>query len=301
MILCLCLSLTACASDNYITDVPTSDTHSQGAATDNTDKKEPTSQLKIIFGDVGKADFILLCCDGEYAVIDTGYKKNFDYVEQVLNDNGVQNIKFAVGTHPDKDHIGGMVKLMKNFNVQQLYISPLETSDNLYEKMIEHASENDIPTVTAKPGDVLTLGGATLTTYAPTDELVALNDENEASVVQMLNYKDFSMLLMGDGQFVCESVLLSSGYTLSADVLKVAHHGSNKASSLQLLQAVGAKYAVISTASEDGDELPSSGVIDTLKALNTEIYRTDRDGGIILTTDGSNIEFEKGYGLQWTN
>ncbi len=296
VILCVCLILSSCTTED-LQSTESAETKTEDTAAPNTEALE---ELKIVFGDVGKADFILLSCGGEFAVIDTGYKKNSDYVENVLNDFGVKTIKFAVGTHPDKDHIGGMAKLMKKFKVNQLYISPLATDDSEYEKMISRAQEENVPITKAQIGDVLTLGGATLTTYCPNGDLLALNDENEASVVQMLEYGSFRMLFMADGQFICESTLLASEFDLSADVIKIAHHGSNKANSLQFLSKVGAKYAVISAADDDGEEFPDEGVIKTLASLNTDVYRTDRDGGIILTTNGNDINFEKGYGLQWT-
>ena len=256
---------------------------------------ENLPMLTMLFGDVGKADFMLLSCDGEYMVIDTGVKKSYDYIEKTLEKFGVEKLKCVVGTHPDKDHIGSMAKLIKNFDIEQLYISPRNNNSNEYEKMIERANEKNVPVVTSKVGDVLTLGGAVLTTYAPNEALLMLDDDNEASVVQMLEYGDFRMLLMGDGQLVCESVLLNSGFDLKADVIKIAHHGSNKSSTEGFLKAVGAKYAVISAANDDGEELPSSAVVGKIENLGMEVYRTDRDGGIILKTDGVNIEFERGF------
>ena len=252
-------------------------------------------ELTVIFGDVGKADFILLSCGGEYAVIDAGYKKSYDYIEKTLLKQGIEKLKFAVATHPDKDHIGGMAKLIKNFDIGQLYISPRANDSDEYEKMIKRANEKNVPIVTAKVGDVLTLGGAKLTTYSPDTSLLVLNDDNEASVVQMLEYGDFRMLLMGDGQLICESVLMNSKLDLKADVIKIAHHGSTRSSTEGFLKTVGAKYAVISAGNDDGEEYPSKAVVEKISDMGMDIYRTDRDGGIVLKTDGVNIEFERGY------
>ena len=252
-------------------------------------------ELTVIFGDVGKADFILLSCGGEYAVIDAGYKKSYDYIEKTLLKQGIEKLKFAVATHPDKDHIGGMAKLIKNFDIGQLYISPRANDSDEYEKMIKRANEKNVPIVTAKVGDVLTLGGAKLTTYSPDTSLLVLNDDNEASVVQMLEYGDFRMLLMGDGQLICESVLMNSKLDLKADVIKIAHHGSTRSSTEGFLKTVGAKYAVISAGNDDGEEYPSKAVVEKISDIGMDIYRTDRDGGIVLKTDGVNIEFERGY------
>ena len=263
--------------------------------TDVVEDSQVLPELTVIFGDVGKADFILLSCGGEYAVIDAGYKKSYDYIEKTLLKQGIEKLKFSVATHPDKDHIGGMAKLIKNFDIGQLYTSPRANDSDEYEKMIKRANEKNVPIVTAKVGDVLTLGGAKLTTYSPDTSLLVLNDDNEASVVQMLEYGDFRMLLMGDGQLICESVLMNSGLDLKADVIKIAHHGSTRSSTEGFLKTVGAKYAVISAGNDDGEEYPSKAVVEKISDIGMDIYRTDRDGGIVLKTDGVNIKFERGY------
>ena len=287
LILTLALTLCGCSANN-------TDSVSSSLDTDD-DVVQTLPILTVVFGDVGKADFILLSCGGEYGVIDAGYKKSYDYIEKTLLDLGVEKLKFAVGTHPDKDHIGGMAKLIKNFDIEQLYISPRQNSSDEYEKMIKRAEEKNIPVITASVGDVLDLGGAKLTTYSPNSALLMLDDDNEASVVQMLSYGDFRMLLMADGQLICESVLLNSGLDLKADVIKITHHGSNQSSTEGFLKTVGAKYAVISAGNDGSEEYPSKAVVDKITDMGTELYRTDRDGAVILKTDGVNIEFERGY------
>ncbi len=282
------------AENPYDADTASFYSESSQNTVENTDHNT-SSDLKIIIGDVGKADFILLSCNGEYAVIDCGYKSNYDYIEELLLSEGVKELKYAIGTHPDKDHIGSMAKLIKNFKVEQLYISPLASDSDEYEKMIKRANDKGVPVVTASPNDVLALGSAYLTTYCPTKELIALNDENEASVVQMLTFGSFRMLFMADGQFVCESVLLNSEFDLSADIIKIAHHGSNKSSSRSFLEAVGAKYAVISAADTKDEEFPSDGVIKTLSSLGIQTYRTDTDGAIVINVNSNGFNIERGY------
>ena len=284
----LIFSLLLCGCD-------TKDDITSSTDSDVTENSQVLPELTVIFGDVGKADFILLSCDGEYAVIDAGYKKSYDYIEKTLLKQGIEKLKFVVATHPDKDHIGGMAKLIKNFDIEQLYISPRANGSDEYEKMIKRANENNVPIITAKVGDVLTIGGAKLATYSPDAALLMLDDDNEASVVQMLEYGDFRMLLMGDGQLVCESVLMNSEFDIKADVIKIAHHGSAKSSTEAFLKTVGAKYAVISAGNDDGEEYPSKAVVEKIADMGIDIYRTDRDGGIVLKTDGVNIEFERGY------
>ncbi len=285
----LILTFILCGCTGEYGDATTPDTSEK---TDVTEKLPP---LTVIFGDVGKADFILLSCNGEYAVIDAGYKKSYDYVEKTLLKQGVEKLKYVIATHPDKDHIGGMAKLIKNFGVEQLYISPRSNDSDEYEKMIKRANEKNVPVVTAKVGDVLEVGGATLTTYSPDESLLMLDDDNEASVVQMLEYGNTRVIFMGDGQLICESILMNSGLDLTADVIKIAHHGSAKSSTEGFLKTVGAKYAVISAGNDDAEEYPSQAVFEKIKDMVTEVYRTDRDGGIIMKTDGINIEFERGY------
>ena len=118
--------------------------------------------------------------------------------------------------------------------------------------------------------------------------LECYDNTNDNSIVFRLTYGDFSMLFCGDIEEKAERRLLQSGADLTADVLKVAHHGSATSTSAELLEAVCPKYAVIS-AGEDRNDLPRNAVLKRLADRNTAVFRTDRDGSVVFSTDGNEV------------
>jgi competence protein ComEC len=139
-------------------------------------------------------------------------------------------------------------------------------------------------------------GGARLTILAPipplfTKEKIAAsrrgNESNANSIVMRLEYGDFSMLLPGDAEEQTEERLVQKETTLAATVLKVAHHGSKYASSEGFLRRVQPKAAIISMAEFNRYGHPNQDVLNRLKAAGvTQLYRTDLQGEITITTTG---------------
>ena len=127
---------------------------------------------------------------------------------------------------------------------------------------------------------------------SPNKKLVSMKDENEASAVMRMDYGEVSVLFMGDAMKTAEAVLSASHREdIKTDVIKIGHHGTNDASTVQFLKNTGAKYAVISVG--DG-EPPAETTLKNIEDCGMALYRTDTDGDIIMTTDGKNINFEKG-------
>lgn len=251
--------------------------------------------LNIYFFDVGKADAMLLSCDGEYALIDAGTQDVGADVCAYLDTIGVTQLKYVFLTHPDKDHVGGMADVFASFEVQEFIQSPIEESvlpdSDEYLSCIAAAQERSLDGNYVTAGDVYSLGGATLTALAP---LTSYDDTNNSSIVLKLEYGDFSTLFCGDIEKSAQKDLVAA-YTadvLSADVLKVPHHGSSDAAKKSFLQAVGPTYAVISTSDKTGKELPSEEVLEKLSDLDTTVYRTDLNGHIVCSTNGTDIVFE---------
>ncbi len=290
---CLLLLCIFSACDTSLSDV--TDNVPTQAVTEVIDDEPIEKKLTVTFFDVGKADFILVQTDGKTAVIDTGYDDNWDTVKEELKKRNIENIEYLIATHPDKDHIGCMNKVMKNFNVNTLYVCPLEADSKEYEKMMKAADKYSVQVKNARDGDTFSLGAARFLTVSPNDELLGLNDENEASVVLLMTFGERKVLFSADAQKEAESMMTYSEYDISADVIKIGHHGSAQSSSAKYLEKVGAKYAVISTGEQDGEKYVSSDVIKKLNDRDMKIYRTDLQGNIIMYCDGERIEFETQY------
>ena len=251
----------------------------------------PLEELQILFADVGKADFMLLSCGEKYMIIDSGYKKNKDRIFEILDEHGVKTIEYAVATHADKDHIGSMADIIKHYNVKNLIISNFESTEALYKKMLTAARNNGCSVTRVACGDSFRFAGALFKVLSPDDTLLQLNDENEASVVLMMSYGKRKVLFAADALYLAEDEMRNnSDIDLSADVIKIGHHGSAKASTEGFIRDIGAQYAVISTATEDVP-YPAQLTLDTLEKYNVTVYRTDTDGDITLKTDGESLDF----------
>ena len=98
---------------------------------------------------------------------------------------------------------------------------------------------------------------------------------------------------MGDDSSKVEELIIDRGYNITSDVLKVGHHGSSYSSSINFLKEVKAKYAIISVGEGNSYAHPHSQAIGLLNKVNSETYRTDLDGTVIVTSDGENIKVIK--------
>lgn len=247
--------------------------------------------LNIYFMDVGKADAILLECDGEYALLDAGTYESGSKVEMNLLKRGVTELKYVFASHPDSDHIGGMARILHNFSVLNL-VEPdipegyLPSSDE-YKNLRSAVEKTGVNTVTAVFGQEFILGGASIKVLSLQ---AAYTDVNDYSIVLRLTYGDKAILFCGDIEKEAEDSLVRTGVDLSADVIKIAHHGSKTSSTEAFLSAVGAEYAVICTGA-DNNNLPRAEVLQRLESFHMKIYRTDIEGLVICSTDGNDLIF----------
>lgn len=239
--------------------------------------------------DVGKADAILLECEGEAALLDAGTSIHGNRVADYLARQGIESLKYAIMSHPDKDHIGGMPQVLWDVPVDSFVQAQLP--DALKPKSEEFTVMNmvleqkAIPTTIVEAGDVFYLGGAKLSVIAP----IKIYDEtNDYSLVIKLEYKDFSALFCGDIEKEAEKDLAKSSEELDVDLLKVPHHGSKTSCTKRFLKAVMPEYAVISVG-PDKNNLPNDEPLKRLEEIGADIYRTDTDGTVVFSTDGSSV------------
>jgi competence protein ComEC len=134
---------------------------------------------------------------------------------------------------------------------------------------------------------VFNLGNAQCTVLAPNS--ATYQDMNNYSVVIKVVFGSNSFLFTGDAQTQSEQEMLARGYNLQADVLKVGHHGSDTATSPAFLAAVKPKYAVIEVGAGNDYGHPHAITLQKLAAAGVTVYRTDLNGNVTITSDGSNI------------
>ena len=196
------------------------------------------------FMDVGQGDSILLVCDGQAALIDSGTEEYADTVVCYLQNQGVSRLSLVGATHPHSDHIGGMNRILHTFPVDRFILPDATNNTTSFENMLLALDEEKIPTEYAYKGSSYTLGGAELSVLSPPKGYQA-DDLNNDSLVILVEYQGVRILLCGDAGKEMELKMISDGLT-PVDVLKVGHHGSDDASCQNFLATTTPIAAVIS-------------------------------------------------------
>ncbi len=250
----------------------------------------PEGELQVYFIDVGNADSILIRQGEVNALIDAGERGDGDDVLAYLNNQGVKKLDLVIATHPHADHIGGMADVINGITVDKFVMSYMPEDETptsaTYLNMLEALDNESVPVEEAEPGRVYTLGTAQLTVLAPLSES---DEANNISVVTRLIFGERSFLFMGDAETDVEEELLVSGRTLSADVIKVGHHGSNTSSSQAFLTKVDPDYAIVPCGKSNSYGHPHSEVLTRLNKMGVTVYRADVHGHIAIATDGKDL------------
>ena len=120
-------------------------------------------------------------------------------------------------------------------------------------------------------------------------EAIEYGRTNDSSIVTRIDYGNTSFIITGDAEDWSEYMMIDAGINLKADVLRVAHHGSNTASTMEFLKAVQPKYAVISVGKDNGYGHPHQEVLERLESIGSTILRTDELGTIVFQSDGESL------------
>ena len=260
-----------------------------------TEKVPETSDVLVHYMDVGQGDAILVQSGIFNALIDGGEYTKDEVLRDYLKSVGVKNIDVVFATHPHSDHIGGLDTVIKNFKVKKVYMPKipeeiLPTSKS-FEEFLYAIKKSGATASYLGPDTEIPLGDGVFEVLAPLKEY---DDLNNMSLVMKFKYKDKSFLFTGDMETDSEYDILKKGYDVSADVLKVAHHGSNTSSSKKFLNAVDADIYVISVGEGNDYGHPHPEVKKRLASKGKPVYRTDIDKTVIISTDGKELEVFKG-------
>lgn len=250
------------------------------------------AELEAHFLDVGHGDCTILVCDGEAMIIDGGPVSSSDLVFTYLRNQGITELKYAVATHPNTDHVGGLPAAFHAAEVRALYTPVTEYDGNRFQVLMDKAAEMNVHVIVPAAGDRLTLGAAEITVFSPLREYA---DVNDMSIVLRLTYGGHTFLLCGDAGKAVENRLLKSGAELAADVIRISHHGSDTASTAPFLEAVDASWAVISCS--ERYENPDMVIMERLLGLDATPLCTDYVGDVIIRSDGTalTVQTEKHY------
>ena len=247
--------------------------------------------LYVTYINVGQGDSILIKVEDCDILIDAGTATYGSTVSSYLKSQKVDDLELVINTHPDADHCGGLTQVFKDHVVEQVWISK-DTSKNTaaYKNFVSAISSEGLTAKKPNAGTVYTYGYLTLTVIY---SQVVSGDSNNSSIVVMLEYGSFKFLFTGDVGQVAEPSLISSGYDLKCDVLKVGHHGSKYSSTTAFLNKVKAEYGVICVGSNSYGH-PTSEALNRLSAAGTTVYRTDKNGDVKFSTDGNTLYLPNG-------
>lgn len=260
----------------------------------NYSRYAPNGTLTITFIDVGQGDSILIIfSNSKTMLIDGGERDSSGKVLSTIRDHGLNRLDLIVATHPHADHIGGLIDII-NSDIEIGYVvdSGQIHTTRTFEDFLDAIEAKQIPLETARDGGSINIDpSARLDFFNPVFPLPeGIEDElNNNSVVMKLTYGNFTALFTGDmEQYVEERLVRERKASLDADVLKVGHHGSRYSSTDPFLQAVSPEVAVISAGANNSYGHPHQAALERIAAAGAEhIFRTDIDGTITLTTDGS--------------
>ena len=262
------------------------------ASIENADEVDlNNNKLNTIFFYVGQADCTLIKLNDEVMLIDSGNNSDGKNVVSFLQEKGITQIDYLVGTHADEDHIGGIDDVIKSMEIGTFLI-PTVGSGTDYKNAVEAAEEKNIPIEHPTIGDVFIFEEAQF------EIMSAMEDEgtsdNNSSLVIELTYNATKYLFMGDAETEVEN----SRSWNKVNVLKVGHHGSNSSSSTKFLEQVSPQYSIIEVGKNNSYNLPSDKAIQRLEESGTQILRTDKTNGdevgsFWLTSDGNTIDKKK--------
>lgn len=245
-----------------------------------------SDQLSVAFLDVGQGDAILISQGNTQVLIDGGPSGT-----KLLEKLGERipfwdrEIEAVIATHPDADHISGLVDVLKNYTVDELIESGVKSESQVFAALEQAAQDKHVAQELGRRGMVIKLSDdAQMEILSPTDDLIGglkKDDTNSASVVARLTYGDNSFLFTGDLPTTVEGQLIQTDLPLRSEVLKVSHHGSKYATSKEFLDRVAPEQAVVSVGKDNRYGHPAAETLSRLTAKNVPILRTDQLGDVV--------------------
>ena len=268
--------------------------------------------------DVGQGDCTLIRYKGKNVLIDGGGSLDNDYNvgEKVLLpyllDKGIKRIDYIIFSHFDTDHCQGLIYLVGKIKIKNAIVGIQAEKYPNYKEFEQKANNEKINVIIAKRGDKISINKNIFfdVLWPSKDNLIMNNSINNNSLVCKLNYYNFTMLFTGDIEKVAEETILNCNNNfdnnknsedsnknekvsnknkkdniLSSTIIKVAHHGSITSSTIDFLNEVNPKIALIGVGENNKFKHPSSEVIKRLQGKQVKIYRTDEMGEIKIIVE----------------
>lgn len=265
------------SSTNAPTDSPTNATVLASGLDD---------EISVTVLDVGQGDSIFVeLPDEECMLIDSGESEYGNSVTNYIRTSGYDKIDYLIATHPHADHIGGMREVVSSFDIGKVYMPRATANTKTYENLLNAIDQKGLTINTAKAGvNILSEDNLDIDIIAPNSS--GYEDINNYSAVVKITYGDVKFLFMGDAETESENEITAD---VSADFIKIGHHGSSSSSSENFVRRVGAKYAAVSVAEENDYNHPVEEIINRWRDSGAQVLMTKDVGNIVAQSDGKNL------------
>lgn len=245
--------------------------------------------LKVHYLDVGQGDSIFIeLPNNETMLIDAAESYQSENIINYLKNLNYQKIDYVIGTHPHTDHIGGLKDIINTFEIGKIYMPKVVSTTKTYESLLMAIKDKNLKINTAKAGtSIIDTDTLKISILAPNNS--TYTELNNYSVVTKITYGTTKFLFMGDAEKLSENEIKED---VTADVIKIGHHGSNTSSSINFIKKVNAKYGIISVGLNNKYNLPKEETVTNWENSGTKIYLTSINGTITAISDGTNIKIE---------
>lgn len=253
-------------------------------------KPQASNGIKVYFFDVGQGDASYIKTpSNEDILIDGGPDEKVLTELGKAMDFGDREINLVILTHPHADHLAGLLAVLARYKVDEVWETGVEYPSSTYNSWQKEIQNQQIPDKLVKAGDVKDFNDVKIIVLHPLSPLSdqKIDNLNNASIVSRLEYKNFSVLYLGDAETDVQKKI--SATMNSATILKVGHHGSRNGTLEELLAVVRPAVGVISAGPGNKYGHPHAEALNLLKKYAVRIFRTDQNGTVEITSDG------KGY------
>lgn len=289
------LSSTFLMSCSDISNNVTNNINKNNTTNNISNTKKPSSSnsgMLVHYINVGQGDAELIQVNGKNMLIDAGPRNNEKDIISYLDKLKIKKLDYVIASHPHEDHIGNMATIINKYEIGKFYAPKVETTTRTFENMIKALKKKNLKINVIKEGtSTIDLGKNTkVLVFSPkADGYGKKTNLNNYSPIMKLVYGNTSFLFTGDAETVEENYVLEKNYNLKADVLKLGHHGSSTSTSEKFLKAVDPSIAIVSCGVNNTYGHPHKETIQKLQKYNIKVYRTDKNGNIVLQSNGKTI------------
>lgn len=265
-------------------------------STQNDSMQSVSDKLEIHYIDIGQGDATLIKCGEHAMLIDAGENDKGTEVQDYLESQNIKKLDYLISTHPDSDNEGGVDVIIYKFDCDKIIMPDYKKTTKTHRDVIAAMESKNYSVTEPIVGHQYSFGEAEFTIIAPND---TYKSSNNSSVGIILKHGDNKFLFTGDAEEEAESDIVDNGIDIDCDIYQVGHHGSRSSSSEKFLNAASPAYAVISCGEGNDYGHPHAATMNEFRMRGIKVFRTDLQGTIVATSDGSTITFNMSPDESW--